>query len=211
MSWLRIDDGFASHPKLAGLTDLQHRIWIRTLCYCAKYNSPELTDERLGEIPGFDGGVTGRLMRVFLGARLVDCLDGHYLVHDWDEYQPKDSTGAERQRRYRAKRNVTRNEAVTSLSRTPSRPVPRKSVNTLSGEEPNLAPTEAEIVAAREIRENSGWVDNLSQYTGCRYTRGEHSIHAVYDPLGTEFPPTDWPYQRPTKQEVVAALRSNSA
>jgi hypothetical protein len=85
----------------------------------------------------------------------------------------------------------------------------RKSVNTLSSDKPKTqAPTEAGVVAAREARENAGWVDNLSKYTGCRYIRGEHSIHAAYDPLGTEIPPPDWPYQRPTKVEVAAALRS---
>jgi hypothetical protein len=87
-----------------------------------------------------------------------------------------------------------------------------ESTYVLSGEKPKTrTPTEAEIVAAREARENAGWVDDLGQYTGCRYVRGEVGIHAVYDPLGKEFPPSDWPYQRPTKQEVVAAQqRANS-
>ena len=68
-------------------------------------------------------------------------------------------------------------------------------------------PTEAEIVAERERRERSGYVENLSSYTGCKIIRGEVGISHVYDPLGTEYPPEAWPYQRPTKSEVMAALK----
>ena len=29
MSWLRIDDGFAAHPKIAALSDKDLRVWLR--------------------------------------------------------------------------------------------------------------------------------------------------------------------------------------
>jgi len=81
-------------------------------------------------------------------------------------------------------------------------------VNTLSAvSQKTNGLTEAEVVAARERREQSGWVDNLSSYTGCRIVRGEVGVSHTYDPLGTEYPPAGWPHEKPTKQEVVAALR----
>jgi hypothetical protein len=47
---------------------------------------------------------------------------------------------------------------------------------------------------------------NLSQYTGCRHLRGQVGTGTVYDPLGTEKPPFDWPHERPSRAEVLAAL-----
>lgn len=43
--------------------------------------------------------------------------------------------------------------------------------------------------------------------TGCRFVRGTHSGSYKYDPLSYEETPYWWDYGRPTRQEVVAALR----
>lgn len=56
-----------------------------------------------------------------------------------------------------------------------------------------------------------GWVDNLGSYTGCRYVRGTHAFGAVYDVLGTEHPPVDWPHSRPTRQEIHQELKRRKA
>jgi hypothetical protein len=65
-----------------------------------------------------------------------------------------------------------------------------------------------------EQRESSergnGWVENLSAYTGCRYVRGEVALSAVYDPLGTERPPFDWPHERPKRAEIKKALEEQA-
>ena len=55
-------------------------------------------------------------------------------------------------------------------------------------------------------RRGASWVPNLNSYTGCRMVRGEIGTHNVYDVLGQDYPPVDWPYERPTRQEVRAAL-----
>lgn len=62
--------------------------------------------------------------------------------------------------------------------------------------------------AERESQQgkSNGWVDNLSSYTGCRYVRGEFALTAVFDVLGTEPPPKDWPYERPSRDEIRKAL-----
>jgi hypothetical protein len=67
--------------------------------------------------------------------------------------------------------------------------------------------TEQQLVHAREKRARSGYVDNLSQYTGARIVRGEVGITHVYDPLGTEPTPADWPHSRPTREEIIRAFR----
>lgn len=55
-----------------------------------------------------------------------------------------------------------------------------------------------------------GWIDNLSSYTGCRYVRGEAALTAIHDVLGTERPPSDWPYTRPSREEIRKALEEQS-
>jgi hypothetical protein len=44
MSWLRIDDGFAEHPKLVNLSDAAFRTHVSALCYASR----NLTD---GHVP----------------------------------------------------------------------------------------------------------------------------------------------------------------
>lgn len=61
----------------------------------------------------------------------------------------------------------------------------------------------------------NGGAQKLSQkqvrkYTGCRQTRGSHGFGFVRDPLGTDKPPADWPYERPSKEEVGAALAATT-
>jgi hypothetical protein len=100
MPWLRIDDGFASHPKIAALSDKELRIWLRVLCYCARYPTVtgHVTLASRSEISGFDR----KAVRKFVDTRLLDVVEpGLWEVHDWRNYNPEDRTAAERAKRYR--------------------------------------------------------------------------------------------------------------
>lgn len=50
--------------------------------------------------------------------------------------------------------------------------------------------------------------DGTARYTGCRQTRGAGGFGYVRDPLGIDLPPADWPYPKPTAEEIVAARRA---
>lgn len=80
---------------------------------------------------------------------------------------------------------------------------------------PSIPPSSPPAVTEHERAERedrkTGYVKNLSSYTGCRYVRGEMGVSAKYDPLGTERPPNDWPHERPTRAEVLEALNERSA
>ena len=104
MSWLRIDDRFASHPKVAQLSDKEFRVWMRTLCFCASYEDPTVDRVAVREI----SGLTRVMVMKFADLGLLDPSGAGHEVHDWELYQPKDRTGAERQARWRA-RNASRN------------------------------------------------------------------------------------------------------
>jgi hypothetical protein len=49
--------------------------------------------------------------------------------------------------------------------------------------------------------------DPVVRYTGCRFVRGSHGSTYQHDPLGTDVPPPDWPYPRPTRAEIATAER----
>jgi hypothetical protein len=113
MSWLRIDDGFAEHYKIAELTDREFRVWVRILCYAARNNgrAGRLTAAMRREIVG----LTDPMVKRFLTIGLLDDddEDGVLAVHDWRSYNPKDPTAATRMKRHR-NRNTDRNDSVTN-------------------------------------------------------------------------------------------------
>lgn len=98
MAWLRIDDGFDSHPKILALGSDQRRwTWSRILVYTCRYRSATIPANITDSIPR----ATPQFLRECIEIGLVDSTDGGTLeVHDWDDYQAGGTT-AERQRRSR--------------------------------------------------------------------------------------------------------------
>jgi hypothetical protein len=102
MAWLRLDDGFAEHPKVAALSDEDAWRWVRTLLYCARRRDPELPIAVLKRVLGWDD--TGIDWLLELG--LIDEHAGDkervtsYVVHDWHVYNAA-KTPAERMSDYR--------------------------------------------------------------------------------------------------------------
>ena len=110
MSWLRIDDRFASHPKVAQLTDREFRVWMRLLCFCAAYQDPSVDKVALNEVNGLSSVMVTR----FGTLGLLDVVGDSFEIHDWAHFQPKDLTGAERQAKWRS-RNAVRNAVSNGL------------------------------------------------------------------------------------------------
>ncbi len=110
MSWLRIDDGFTSNGKIAQLTDREFRVWMRLLCHCARSHDPTVDRPAMNEVAGLSPQFIARIAAL----ELVDKVGGTFEVHDWERYQPNDSTGADRQARWRSRRNALSNGRVTA-------------------------------------------------------------------------------------------------
>lgn len=103
MSWLRLDDRFAAHPKVLSLTDREFRVHIKTLLYCAEYATEGVIPESARRALGATPRITKRLVDLGLWENGNQALQ----IHDFAVYNPKDATSAERKRRYRErKRNV---------------------------------------------------------------------------------------------------------
>lgn len=155
MSWLRLDDGFPQHPKIAALTDRQFRDWLTLLAYCARYKTG-------GEVP--EGslrvlGVRSASVAAFQELGLLEDLT----VHDWEKYNPADPTNAERQARHRTrKRNAPRNgESNASHAGGQARAVP--------------SPTRTSTTSSEVVRERDLLWDALNDEIGEAQTKTERS------------------------------------
>lgn len=101
MSWVRLDDSFVEHPKIAQLTDREFRIWLTVLCYCGRQEDPTVDRLTMRSVRGLTPKFVAKLMAL----SLLDEGKNSYEIHNWTRYQPKDKTSAERQARYRSRRD----------------------------------------------------------------------------------------------------------
>ncbi len=135
MAWLRLDDGFASHPKFQGWSRGQKWALVELFLYCAKHKTEGIVPNDLELLPR---AVTPTLLQQAVEAGFVDVEEGVHSIHDWHVYNPSDSTGAQRQERYRSRnrnaKSVTQSvtDTVTRASLTRARdpvPSPREGSN----------------------------------------------------------------------------------
>lgn len=117
MSWFKIDDGFADHPKVVGLQD--HDGWKGALALwtlAGSWCSRQLTD---GHVPA---GIVRRLgcsredAALLVEAGLWLEVEGGYQYHDWGDYNPTRASVEERREKGREKlrrwREARRNQAA---------------------------------------------------------------------------------------------------
>lgn len=107
MSWLRIDDSMPLNGKLGDLTDSEYRALLALWAYCSrKQNGGMFSLEEIRHAiyatPRGPKCVRSVQLGRFLDLGLVATDDGVvFAVNDWEKYQPRDGTAAERMRRYR--------------------------------------------------------------------------------------------------------------
>lgn len=88
MAWLRLDDGFAQHPKIVALTPRDRWTWLELLCYCARYRTEGQVPAGIAEVVR---GATPAFLQRALESTLLDPVPGttcEYHVHDWIDYNP---------------------------------------------------------------------------------------------------------------------------
>lgn len=176
MPWLRLDERFATHPKLAALSDRDFRVWVRVLLYCATHRTSGKLPAS-SEVTGLDEATRKR----FRSLKLLDHRRGVDNVHDWLEYNPPDPTAAERARRYRVTqasrktsrskrdedRDADRDESVTSRARQRGRyrtePIPKE----LKSEVQNHRPTET--VKLDTLRGATGAPEEIDRISEAAY------------------------------------------
>lgn len=100
MSWARIDDSFTEHPKVLALTDREFRVHMRAICYAARFRTNGVIPT--SSLPAM--GATEKVKRRLLQLGLWENGGSELLIHDFEDYNPRDPTGALRKRRERQKK-----------------------------------------------------------------------------------------------------------
>ena len=170
MTWVKLDDGFADHPKVAGLSDAAFRLHVSALCYCGRH----LTD---GVLPR---AIVWRLSTTeapqdaadeLVAANLWTADDGGFVVRDFLDFNPsKQKVLEDRERRSSAGKKGAdsrwhgtshstshgeshddRTATALTMSMHPTRPDPSKETRSLgSSSEPVDNETIVEAVAASD-------------------------------------------------------------
>ncbi len=110
MPWVRLDDRFPSHRKVALLSDRAFRLHVSAICWCAE----NLTDGHISdrELPlvSHMRGVKATAAQL-QDAGLWDRVESGWLIHDYLDYNPsreqviaERKKNAERQERFRQRR-----------------------------------------------------------------------------------------------------------
>jgi hypothetical protein len=137
VSWVRIDDAFADHPKTLSLNDRAFRLHVWALCYCARHLTDGLlTFDVLFRSPF--GSRSGAKRDRFIGlvsdlceTGLWEWAEGGFAIHDYLEYNPTAAkvredrrVAAERQARWRARQEERRNAPRNAVTETPRNALP---------------------------------------------------------------------------------------
>ncbi len=80
MGWLRLDDAFGDHPKIAGLSARAFKAHVLGLLYCARQRTDGFVPAALAP--------TGRLLHELTTAGLWTATRRGYTIHDFLEYNP---------------------------------------------------------------------------------------------------------------------------
>ena len=115
MSWIKIDDQFADHPKIVAAGPLAGWLNVCALCYCGRYLTDGFVSSRqVRKLIDVDD-ITP-LVTALVTNGLWDEVEGGYQIHDYLQYNPsREKTLADR--KANAKRQAEwqeRKEAITN-------------------------------------------------------------------------------------------------
>ena len=131
MGWVRLDDNFADHPKVIGLSDTAFRLFITGLCY----SNRQLTDGLLSYqiVSAWVGENPMKPSDELEEQGLWERDDAGFHIRSYNEYQPtrekvneKREQAKERLRKYREKREGNANETPPPTQPNPTQPNPNK-------------------------------------------------------------------------------------
>lgn len=121
MTWIKLDDSFADHPKVGRLSDPSFRLHIAAMCYCGRFE----TD---GKIPKNLPLLAGQKKRAaeLVAAGLWEDVPDLYAIHDWLLYNP--SRGELAQKREETALRVAKYRRTKRVTNAPPDPDPARPV-----------------------------------------------------------------------------------
>lgn len=127
--WAKIDDHLWMHPKWINLPDSAKALWVSALSYCACYETDGHVPSKILSIL-CPNKRRDRVVSALVKSGLWKPIDGGYVFHDWEHYQPtkarKDAERKDKRDRMRAlrARSVASNRRVTNPAVTSKLPTP---------------------------------------------------------------------------------------
>ena len=166
MSWVRLDDGFALHPKVAAAGPLGMAMHVAAICYCNQYLTdgfvPDQIVPALLNLKGlamhcwdnesFGGGQDAEpalIVEDLLAAGLWEKAETGYRIHDYLEYQPSKADVIAERQRWAKTQSRRRRVSAQESSESPPRlheessvpvPNPKESSNPIEGSEASALP-----------------------------------------------------------------------
>ncbi len=122
MSWVRLDDQFAHHPKVLRAGPTASFLWIACIAYCQKFLTDGFVPCRaiatLADVPDHPAQVE---LLLFVG--LLEQVDQGFQVHDYLEFNESAESVKRRREQDRQRKESSRNPAgiQQESSRTPTR------------------------------------------------------------------------------------------
>lgn len=105
MAWVKIDDGFVSHPKAQAAGPLGRELFIAGLCWCATHLTDGKIPKTVVPLLAATAGVKSGLARTLVDVGLWHDRGDHYSVHDFLDYnEPAAAVRARREARSEAGR-----------------------------------------------------------------------------------------------------------
>jgi hypothetical protein len=157
MPWVRLDDGYPEHPKVDQVGPLAAWLNVCAWAYCAR----NLTD---GFVPGAQVSRLAnvkqpdKLSQKLVAARLWECVEGGYQVHDYLAYNPsRAQVMKERDKASERARNA-RSSPEHPMNKPRSSPEVREKFSTpvpgpIPDTSPGLVPPQPPLDSARRCRE----------------------------------------------------------
>lgn len=117
MSWVKIDDQFSEHPKVMQAGPLASWLYIRSLCYTAKYLTDGFIPQSSAEQLAMFAGSSPELLEKLVECSLWERTNGGYQIHDYLDYNP---TGAQvkAERAAAAERQRQKRDGKSTFART---------------------------------------------------------------------------------------------
>lgn len=126
MPWVRLDDRFPSHRKVALLSDRAFRLYVSALCWSAEnLTEGKITDRELPVVARLRGikAAARELEAAHLWDRVEDGWEIHdYLIYqrDRDQVQAERTANAARQKAWRDRRRANKEATSQDASNAPS-------------------------------------------------------------------------------------------
>lgn len=86
MTWVKLDDGFADHPKVVRAGPMAAMLYIRGLCYCARHLTDGFIPE--GAVAGLMVGLGPGVEKILVQVKLWERVEGGWQVHHFLDYNP---------------------------------------------------------------------------------------------------------------------------